>query len=585
MPSIAGGASLLIALQIVSRLLTFLANQLLLRFLTAQQLGLATQLEVYYLSVLFFSRESLRVAVQRTDLAKSVMTADGGEKDAASREGEGETMIQGRDGAAGRRSENRGPGVSSTPPAGANEDPTPREQAIVNLGYLPPLLSLAIAPVLAYAYLRSLPSTLSQNVVGPLGIYALASAVELLAEPGFALAQSRLSFKTRAAIEALATLARCATTFVWVAVTTASHRGSVSRESIAAFAIGQLVYGTVVFLGYAWYAATAAICSGPASSSSTYHLSILPSSVPGVDPSAFRNGLFHRPTVALASSMAAQSVVKHVLTQGDTLLVSILSTAEAQGIYALANNYGGLLARMAFQPIEESSRGYFSRLLSSSSSSSSGTPPETAVAGSDTSSEAALNSAPKQAADDLSLVLRGYILLSHPIIALGPSAAPPLLSFVAGRHWILAGAGSALAAYCYYLPLLAVNGVTEAFVSSVATRRQVHVQSVWMTFFSAVFAVAGYVTLRVYNWGAEGLVVANSVNMACRIVWSTWFISTYFASRKVAFRPWALRPSITTTVTCLVTAWLLARDATANLGPLAALIRVAAAAAPLLSVM
>ncbi|KAG5921549.1 hypothetical protein E4U42_005806, partial [Claviceps africana] len=64
-PSVVRGASLLILLQVASRLVTFVANQLLLRYLTAPLLGLATQLEVYYLSVLFFSRESLRVAVQR----------------------------------------------------------------------------------------------------------------------------------------------------------------------------------------------------------------------------------------------------------------------------------------------------------------------------------------------------------------------------------------------------------------------------------------------------------------------------------------------------------------------------------------
>ena len=78
--------------------------------------------------------------------------------------------------------------------------------------------------------------------------------------------------------------------------------------------------------------------------------------------------------------MMAQSVVKHVLTQGDTFLVSLLSTPEVQGTYALANNYGGLLARLLFQPVEESSRTYFSRVLSraesppTSSTSSSFTP-------------------------------------------------------------------------------------------------------------------------------------------------------------------------------------------------------------------
>ncbi|KAL1845230.1 hypothetical protein VTK73DRAFT_835 [Phialemonium thermophilum] len=59
------GASLLILLQVASRAVTFVANQLLLRFLTARTLGVSAQLEAYYLTVLFFARESLRVAIQR----------------------------------------------------------------------------------------------------------------------------------------------------------------------------------------------------------------------------------------------------------------------------------------------------------------------------------------------------------------------------------------------------------------------------------------------------------------------------------------------------------------------------------------
>src|SRR5271155_2596960 len=58
----AGGATLLIGLQVGSRALTFIVNQILLRYLSPEILGISTQLEVYSISVLFFARESLRVA-------------------------------------------------------------------------------------------------------------------------------------------------------------------------------------------------------------------------------------------------------------------------------------------------------------------------------------------------------------------------------------------------------------------------------------------------------------------------------------------------------------------------------------------
>lgn len=59
------GTAYLIIVQIVSRALTFLANQLLLRHLSPSIFGAATQLELYAISVVYFSRESVRVTVQR----------------------------------------------------------------------------------------------------------------------------------------------------------------------------------------------------------------------------------------------------------------------------------------------------------------------------------------------------------------------------------------------------------------------------------------------------------------------------------------------------------------------------------------
>ncbi|KKF96974.1 Oligosaccharide translocation protein RFT1 [Ceratocystis platani] len=125
-----------------------------------------------------------------------------------------------------------------------------------------------------------------------------------------------------------------------------------------------------------------------------------------------------------------------------------------------------------------------------------------------------------KAAHDLAILLKIYLLFSTIVVAIGPVAAPPAIEILAGTRWAADGAGDVLARYCYYIPLLALNGLTEAFVSSVATEKEVHSQSLWMTMFSAVFGAAGYFFLEVADMQASGLVFANIVNMACRIVWS-----------------------------------------------------------------
>ena len=74
----------------------------------------------------------------------------------------------------------------------------------------------------------------------------------------------------------------------------------------------------------------------------------------------------------LSVAMTGQSLIKHFLTEGDKFLVSRLSPLADQGGYAVAANYGSLVARIVFQPIEETARVFFSKTLASSSSSKPG---------------------------------------------------------------------------------------------------------------------------------------------------------------------------------------------------------------------
>ncbi|PWW75859.1 Rft-1-domain-containing protein [Tuber magnatum] len=368
----AEGAKFLILLQVASRLLTFLVNQLLLQYLSPSLLGISVQLELFMISILYFSRESLRTALQRTLAA--------------------------------------------------------HHQTVINLSLLTLPLGLLFAATLSLFYARSFAS--SETVSQPfffesVCLYALATIIELAVEPYFALAQLGLRYKVRAAAESAAAFARCILT---CGVTVAVAKG----------------------------------CG------SNYHLTY-----------------FHKPLTSLAMSMWLQSALKHLLTQGDSLLITYFTTNHAQGIYALSSNYGSLIARMLFQPIEESSRNLFAKLLSSTTAPSRENITSAKIT--------------------LQTLIKLYLLLS--------------------TFFTLA---KTLSAFCYYIPLLAINGVTEAFVQSVANERELAGQSAWMFAFSLGFATVGWVFLRVLGWGAQGLVAANGVNMLVRILWSAGFVRGYF---------------------------------------------------------
>ncbi|CAK7201419.1 Oligosaccharide translocation protein rft1 [Sporothrix eucalyptigena] len=547
-PSAVRGASLLIALQIASRAATFIANQLLLRFLTAQLLGVATQLEVYYLSVLFFARESLRVAIQR----------QGGRENTA-------------DAKDGKFKKDKSSSSSSS-------------QSAVNLAYVSILLGVLVALLLGQLYLMSINKTTDEDnehppfLVPSLYLYAIASAVELLSEPAFVVLQLRMQFGARAAAESVATVLRCATTLGAAVLSThlASESGVGLDIGVLPFALGQLAYGTGLLAVYVWFGAGLARLDG---------FSLFPRRLSGANnDSEYALQLFDQPTLHLALSMSVQSIVKHVLTQGDTFLVSILSTTTTQGVYALANNYGGLAARLLFQPIEESSRSYFSRLLADDGAAKN--------VKTDKKDKKEQENAPTvRAARDLQTLLKLYLLLSLVVTAIGPAAAAPFLRLVTGPRWAASGAAATLAAYVWYIPLLAINGVAEAFVASVATEAQVYRQSVWMGGFSAVFAAAGYVCLRVLDGGAIGLVAANGINMACRIVWCLVFIQHYFSKRGVSFFgdvTSTLMPHPLSVLAAVVTSTAIRRlvpVAAATAGPAAQitqLIKIAVLAVPLL---
>lgn len=539
-------------LQIVSRAITFIANQLLLRFLTAQLLGVSTQLEVYYLSVLFFARESLRVAIQRqgpvSDSPRS--SSKDAKHNGTHRQARAEHRQQSRE-----------------------------TQTVVNLGYISIVLGAFAAVLLGWMYLSSIPSTTlatTPNLVAAVYIYALAAFLELLSEPAFVVMQIRLQFGARATAEAVATLGKCIVTLasaVW------ASRTSV-EAGVLPFALGQLTYGAGLLIVYGWYGTSLAGREG---------FSMWPTQLAagGDESGNYVLSYLYRPTVQLASSMMAQSLVKHILTQGDTFLVSILSTPIAQGVYALANNYGGLAARLVFQPVEESSRSYFSRLLSTADEDFPAIDENTEKYPKKRSGTS--KHAIHQASTDLHALLKLYTLISLPLLALGPTAATPALTLVAGSRWASDGAGAALAAYVWYIPLLAINGLTEAFVASVATEAEVNRQSMWMGAFSLVFGIAGFVFMKVLGLGAVGLICANAINMACRIVWAGVFTSAYFSKRGVDWDVKGLLPSSLAVVSAAIAGQMVQRVVTADAsGPrelIVQLAKIAGVTLPFLSVL
>jgi hypothetical protein len=184
----AKGASLLILLQVATRALTFVVNQVLLRYVSPELLGLEAQFALYSITVLYFSRESIRVAVQRRP---------------------------------------------------------DRTDTIVNMSYISICLGIPLAFVLAKLYLRSdTPSTpyFRESLV----IYAMSCILQLLTEPAFVVTQQKLKFGIRASSEGLATILKC---FITCGIAIWGSR--IGQElGIVPFALGDFTYAIIRLLSY-----------------------------------------------------------------------------------------------------------------------------------------------------------------------------------------------------------------------------------------------------------------------------------------------------------------------------------------------
>ncbi|OQO15444.1 hypothetical protein B0A51_16891 [Rachicladosporium sp. CCFEE 5018] len=466
----ARGATFLILLQIGSRAITFALNQILLRFLSPELLGVSVQLELFVISTLYFARESLRITTQRR--------SDGG------------------------------------------------VQAAINLSYLSIPAGGLIGFTLAQIYLRTtLPDVSNLHVA--MKIAHFACMIELVSEPGFVAVQQNMLYKVRASAEATAVVMK---TLATAGLVFWSRHKSIDL-GLLPFAIGELAYSAS--LNVVYLSQTRATARGKG-------FALLPRKIASSPDISYAFGLFSKPLLSLSFSLYLQTGIKYLLTEGDKYLITALATLKDTGMYALSANYGGLIARMLFRPIEDSSRNLFAKLCADTPDGNASEKPTT-----DRDRTTGTGPEPRfqQAATVLQDLLRAYGIMSLVAFAVGPSAAPLLLNLVAGPKWSSTGAGEVLGTYCYYIPLLAINGVSEAFVAATASTKDLRRQSIWMGVFFAGFAGSAYAFMRMLGHGAEGLIYANCVNMVLRIVFNLDYVKSYFTERKIDFDMASLLPT------------------------------------------
>ncbi|KAF8136134.1 Rft protein-domain-containing protein [Boletus edulis] len=463
-----GSARSLIGLQLVSRLVTFVLNQGLIRLVSPQAYGTAAvQFELLMSTILFLSREGVRNSLLRIWPQQTNMDQ----------------------------------------PASAVS-----VAQCANLAALPFFLGLptTFVTVVLYAFSASETTANQPHFHLALLIYATAAVGELLSEPMHNRAMGEVRTDARVKAEGLGIIVKTITTYLILLYD--DNRRHLGELALIAFALGQLAYSATVFWTYK--------PQFPESS-------LWPISLPEQHQTPKKNSwsrlvanFFDPDALHLSMTMTSQSIVKHFLTEGDKFLVSYWSPLEHQGGYAIAVNYGSLVARVVFQPIEEMCRVYFSKALSGPMSQKNSATARTS------GNSAALS----QASGSLASLLSIQIAFSMLVVTFGSSYLPIVLQLLLPAQYISTSAPKVLSAWIWYIPVLALNGGLEAFYSSVATPQDLRAQSRWMLAFSVIYVLSA---TALYNIGFSdtSLVYANIANLTARIWYTATFVVIYFGKR------------------------------------------------------
>ncbi|XP_073667337.1 man(5)GlcNAc(2)-PP-dolichol translocation protein RFT1 isoform X1 [Tursiops truncatus] len=444
-------------LQVLFRLITFVLNAFILRFLSKEIVGIVNvRLTLLYSTTIFLAREAFR----RACLSGSTQ----------------------RD-------------WSQT----------------LNLLWLTVPLGVFWSVFLGWAWLQLLavpdPDVIPHYGTGVV-LFGFSAVVELLGEPFWVLAQAHMFVKLKVIAESLSVILKSVlTAFLVVCL---PHWG------LYIFSLAQLFYTAVLVLCYVIYF-TKLLGSPESAKQQVLPVSRMTDLLPTITRSrAFVNW----EEAKLTWSFFKQSFLKQILTEGERYVMTFLNVLNFgdQGVYDIVNNLGSLVARLIFQPIEESFYIFFAKVLEREKDATLQKQEDVAVAA------AVLESLLKLA------------LLTGLTISVFGFAYSQLALDIYGGAMLSSGSGPVLLrAYCLYVLLLAINGVTECFTFAAMSKEEVDRYNFTMLGLSSSFLLLSY--LLTHWCGSVGFILANCFNMGIRITQSLCFIHRYY--RKSPHKPLA----------------------------------------------
>ena len=188
-------------------------------------------------------------------------------------------------------------------------------------------------------------------------LYTMAALLEMLSEPYQIFCLRNLDVESRAAAEGAGNLGRAVVNVLLLGGLVDRILGSslALRYPVSCFGAGHIVHAILLGGVFRWrkrgHIRRPRFVTGPCSSSAADTQT---------DSVVFRN--FDLASLRLIGIFSAQSLFKHLLTEGDRIVLTLLGSSYDRGVYGMASSIGGIASRMLLQPVEENARLLFGRL-------------------------------------------------------------------------------------------------------------------------------------------------------------------------------------------------------------------------------
>jgi oligosaccharide translocation protein RFT1 len=381
------------------------------------------------------------------------------------------------------------------------------------------------------------------------GVYfCIATAIEIISEPCLIHCLRTFNVTGRAKAEGIASIGKALTT-VFLLCTIQNQNDNDDDESpfdihrfigpVSTFGIAQIIYAIIL-----------STILHHETKSELYIPSLrTPRQESSSEETMSNISIFDYEALKLSITFSIQSIFKHLLTEGDRIILSTLVSSYNAGIYALVSSYGSIVSRMILLPLEENGRLLFShyhgQIIAAQKVKHSIDKSSSSSCCSSSCSRSCSSSSPTRQ-NDLSLIQQletTYIALVKLVlyiglffITFGTNYTATLLQILAGRKWgNKKQAYQTLSTYCSYILCMSWNGMTEAFVYGVVD------DSVDVGLLSIMHGLIGFIFYVIAPWlvlrqhdinGTIGLIIANEICMILRSLYSMNFAAHYFDTKR-----------------------------------------------------